>query len=117
MATQIFTVKENDLAELATSIMQWNDIHHVLVEDKFGKLTGIITWTHMKRFLERHEYDNASLVSDIMVTKVISVDPKTPIKKAIAIMKKNEIGCLPIIKNEHLVGIITIKDVIKYDND
>jgi CBS domain-containing protein len=117
MSTQLFRVDQNDLADLATSVMQWNDIHHVIVENKAGKLVGLLTGTHMKRFQERHEYNDSSVVAEIMVTKVLSVDPKTPIHEAITIMKKHEIGCLPVIKDEHLVGIITIKDVIKYDHD
>jgi len=39
------------------------------------------------------------------------------LKYAISLMKKQEIGCLPVVNNEQLVGIITIKDVIPFDND
>lgn len=116
MSTRIFTVLENDLATLATSIMDWNQIHHVPVEDSKGNLTGVLTWSHATRF-HRSGGDKNLLVSDIMEKEIISVPSVTPIANAIAIMKQNEVGCLPITQNGELVGIVTIKDVIPYDHD
>ena len=52
-----------------------------------------------------------------MEKKVISVEATTPIKDAIQIMKTNEIGCLPVLQNKELIGIITIHDVRPYDHD
>ncbi len=116
MSTHLFTVDEYDLANLATSIMKWKNIHHVPVESKPGTLCGLLTWTHVKKNQNLQENENDLIVSDIMVKEVITVSPKTPIKEAIEIMKKNEIGCLPVLQKEDLVGIITIKDVIAFDN-
>ncbi len=113
MSTQLFTVNENDSASLATSIMDWKNIHHVPVEDQSKKLCGLLTWTHMKK---HQKSDSVKKVSDIMVKDVSTVTPSTPIDEAIAIMKKNEYGCLPVVKETELVGIITIKDVIPFDN-
>ncbi|MEL6810172.1 MAG: CBS domain-containing protein [Bacteroidota bacterium] len=116
MSTQLLTVNENDLADLATHIMQWNDIHHVPVEDENGKLTGLLTWNHAEKFKNQPGND-ALLVKDIMEHDVVSVSAKTRIKEAIRLMKENEFGCLPITQNNELVGIITIKDVIAFDHD
>ncbi len=113
MSTQLFTVNENDSASLATSIMDWKNIHHVPVEDQSKKLCGLLTWTHMKK---HQKSDSVKKVLDIMVKDVSAVTPSTPIDEAIAIMKKNEYGCLPVVKETELVGIITIKDVIPFDN-
>ena len=119
MSTQLFTVNENDIADLATSIMQWMNIHHVPVENDSSDLCGLLTWTHMKRYKERQgsEVDRDSLVSDIMTKEVVTVKPKTKIKEAIRLMKKNEFGCLPVIQRQQLVGIITIRDVLPFDKD
>ncbi len=117
MSTNLFTVDENDLANLATSIMKWNNIHHVPVESKSGKLSGLLTWTHVKKIQEQEENKNNLIVSEIMVQDIKTVQPRTTIKEAIGIMKKHEIGCLPVIQKQDLVGIITIKDVIAFDHD
>ncbi|MEW7290707.1 CBS domain-containing protein [Aquimarina sp. 2304DJ70-9] len=117
MSTNLFTVDEYDLASLATSIMKWKNIHHVPVENESGKLSGLLTWNHVKKIQNQEKNHDKRIVSDIMVKKVITVQPKTTIKNAIEIMKKHEIGCLPVLQEQDLVGIITIKDVIAFDHD
>lgn len=114
MSTSVFTVNYNDHADLATSIMGWKNIHHVPVEDGSGNICGLLTWTHMKR----HKADDegaSKTVEDIMTHKVISVPPELEIKEAIKLMKHYEYGCLPIVRGKQLVGIITIKDVLPFD--
>jgi CBS domain-containing protein len=113
MSTQLFTVNENDLAELATSIMKWKGIKHVPVEDNSGHLSGLLTRTHMKR----EGADKNDIVAKIMTKDVLTVQPDTDIWEAIKIMKRHEFGCLPVVYENHLVGIITINDVIPYDHD
>lgn len=115
MTTEIFTVNENDLATLATELMRWKNIHHIPVENDEGKLTGLLTWTHAKRF-QRQPVENTPLtVGAIMEKDIRTVIPETHITDAIKTMKKHEIGCLPVARNRDLVGIITIKDVIPFD--
>jgi len=117
MNTNIFVVDENDLADLATSVMKWKNIHHLPIENKAGDLCGLLTWTHMKRHREQGGDTHSVLVSDIMTRDVIFVGPETEIKKAIQLMKRNEIGCLPVVHDRQLIGIVTIEDVIPYDHD
>ncbi len=109
MSTQLFTVHENDLADLAISIMKWKRIHHVPVENTKGELTGLLTWAHLENF-KNNNID--SVVADIMMKNVYITRPDTKILEAIHLMKINEIGCLPVVQDKSLVGIITIKDII-----
>lgn len=117
MSTRLYMVNENDLAQLATHVMEWKGIHHVPVENNAGDLCGLLTWTHMERYKEMEAMDEQLLVADIMTRDVITVHPDTEITKAIQLMKKLEYGCMPVVENKHLVGIITIKDVIPFDHD
>ena len=116
MSTRVFTIRDSDIADLATTIMKWHDIHHLPVEDQDKKLCGLLTWTHMKKREADAETLPETLVSSIMVKDVISLSPRDTIKDAIDIMKKNEIGCLPVVQNDQLVGIITIADIRPYLN-
>ena len=49
-----------------------------------------------------------------MQQKVASVPYNTPLTKAAKIMFKNKYGCLPVIKNNELVGIITEADFVRF---
>ncbi len=51
------------------------------------------------------------MVREWMTSPVISVTPTTSISSAHQIMKENGIRRLPVVENDHLVGIVTIGDV------
>ncbi|MCB9251996.1 MAG: CBS domain-containing protein [Flavobacteriales bacterium] len=112
MSTQMYTVNEEDLADMALSVMKWQGINHMPVENESGRLTGLLTQTHIHR---NRDYHNDLKVSEIMEKELFTVTSDTPIREAIRIMKTNEIGCLPVVLDEQLIGIITIKDVLPYD--
>lgn len=97
-------------------------IRHILVVEK-NKLVGIVT---------RNDLLNASpsratslsvweinyliskiKVSDVMATEVITTTEDTPIEEAARIMNDNQISCLPVMKNNDVVGIITETDLFK----
>ena len=80
MSTGVLSVNYNDHADLATSIMEWKNIHHVPVEDGSGNFCGLLTWTHMKRH-KLDEEGGSKIVDDIMTKKVISVPPELELKK------------------------------------
>lgn len=115
MSTQLIVTRENDLAALATSIMKWNNIHHMPVEDNKGKIRGLLSFTHINKVQALKEVQMVSKVSEVMVTDVTTVSTKTTISEAISIMKKNSFGCLPVVEDEVLVGIITVKDLRPFD--
>lgn len=116
MSTQIFTVNENDLASLALKIMKWKKIHHIPVETNSGEICGLLTWTHMKNYEKIKEPKKDIVVSEVMEKNLVTVTPKTRIFDTIELMKKHMIGCLPIVSEKQIVGIITIEDIIPFDN-
>ncbi|MBN1452574.1 MAG: CBS domain-containing protein [Anaerolineales bacterium] len=52
-------------------------------------------------------------VSEVMTKKVITVSEDTPIEEAARIMADNKIGGLPVMRDNHVVGIITETDLFK----
>lgn len=74
---------------------------------KEEKLVGILT----KRDLEFAK--QGSTVSDVMVKNVITAPENVDLEDAINILHKNRIEKLPLVdKDNHLVGLITAKDII-----
>ena len=53
------------------------------------------------------------LVKDVMTRKVLTVSEDTPIEEAARIMADNKIGGLPVVRGEHVLGIITETDLFK----
>ena len=111
MTTEVFVVKENDLVELVTKIMEWRNIHHIPVVDDNNRLTGLITKTNILEI--KGQDTNIIVAKDIMIKDIITVDSETSIEKANKIMLDNKIGCLPIIELGDLVGILTKNDLSK----
>lgn len=112
MSTRLFTVDENDLTDLASEIMKWKNIHHLPVENKKGDLAGLITSAQIEEYKKDKNYKNDSIVADIMMKNVYIVRPETKILEALHHMKTNNVTCLPVVQENDLVGVITIKDII-----
>ena len=109
MSTKLMKLYEDDYANLALSIMQWNNIHHLPVENGKGELVGLLTWSHIEKFEQLDK--KGARVGDIMVKDVITITPKTEISKAKELMNEHNIGCLPICVDTHIVGIISKVDL------
>ena len=115
MSTDLFTLRPNDLVDLAASLMEWRHIRHVPVEDKDGLLVGLVTHRGLLRLLSRGSTapDGTSMtVREIMKPNPTSVTSTTPTLEAIEIMRRSGIGCLPVVDDNQLVGIVTSYDFL-----
>lgn len=115
MTTDLFTVRPDDLVDLAASVMDWRHVRHVPVEDDEGRLVGLISHRGLLRLLTRGTPDRKSepiSVSSIMKPNPITVTPSTPTLEAVKLMREQKVGCLPVVENERLVGILTSYDFL-----
>ncbi len=110
MSSRLIKLQEDDYANLAVAIMQWNNIHHIPVENRDGELVGLLTWSHIED-LGKIKDNNDIRVSDIMIKKVVTVRPRTKIDVAKKLMEDYQIGCLPVCAGSSLVGIISKVDL------
>ncbi len=114
MTTDIYTLNEDDIIDLAANVMEWQKVSHVPVENEKHELVGMVTYRSMistlnKIIARNMDHTNVS-VSDVMDRDVITVTPQTTPVKAIEIMHDNDISSLPVVENGHLVGIVTEYD-------
>ena len=110
MTTDLFTVQKDDIIELVANLFEWRRIRYVPVEDDSKHLVGLITMRMIFREFNNIIYNKGSLgksVEEIMIKNPITIHPEASILEAIDIMDANNIGCLPVVKNSRLVGIIT----------
>lgn len=115
MSTDLFTLRPTDLVDLAASLMDWRHIRHVPVEDEKGHLVGLVTHRGLLRLLSRGSIapDGTSMiVREIMKPNPTTVTSTTLTLEAIELMRRSGIGCLPVVDDNRLVGIVTSYDFL-----
>ena len=118
MSTNLVTVPPSATLAEARTLMQSNEIHHLPVTDD-GDIVGLVTITNVlaatDSFLrdDRHRiHANEIIVGDVMVKDVATVDVNASLRQAALFLEKHQIGCLPVLDDSNLVGIITETDFV-----
>jgi CBS domain-containing protein len=110
MTTDLFTVHADDPIEIVANLMIWERIRHVPVEDHAHGLVGVVTHRGVLRFVMGGGSTRRTPVSEIMKRDVATVTPETPTLEALRMMRRLKVGCLPVVHNDKLVGIVTEED-------
>ena len=110
MTTDLFTVQADDPIEMVANLMSWERIRHIPVEDKDHRLVGLVTYRAVLRFLTTGGSLRDTAVSEIMKTEVQTVGLETTTIDAIRLLRRLRIGCLPVVQDGRLVGILTEED-------
>ncbi len=116
MTREIFTVHPEDVVDLAASMMDWEYIRHVPVEDDGGKLVGVLSHRALLRVLsKRRSGDDPPAIRDVMNINPLTVTPETATLEAIRLMRDNKVGCLPVVngKDGRLLGLVTETDFMR----
>ncbi|MFT5165032.1 MAG: CBS domain-containing protein/gamma-glutamylcysteine synthetase [Saprospiraceae bacterium] len=115
MVTDVFTVQKDDIIELVAEMMDWRKIRYTPVEDTKGNLIGLVTAKLILRHLIRNPklHGETKQVSDIMIKNPTTITPETTILDAMDLMRKTQVGCLPVVKGKELIGIITEMDFLR----
>lgn len=115
MSTDLFTVRPDDLVDLAASVMDWRHVRHVPVEDEQGRLVGLVTHRALLHLFSHglpSQADQPLTVREIMKRTPLTVSSGTPTLEALEMMQSNKIGCLPVVDDGKLVGILTSYDFL-----
>ena len=73
-------------------------------------LTWLLTWLLIR--LLKDGWKEEITVKDIMVTEMITVGPQTPTDEAISLMAEKNIGCLPVVSKNRLLGMLTEREIV-----
>lgn len=122
----ICVTEETSIVE-AKQIMEKNDFGKLPVLDKSKRLVGIITKNDISKVspsdattLDKYEIN--SLLSKLtcgkcMTKKVITVPDTAVVEEAARIMVDKEIGCVPVVKDDVVIGIVTESDLFALFTD
>ena len=103
--------------------MRREKVRHLPVVDKDGRLQGIVTrqdllYASPSSVTSLNVWEVTYLVSrikvsEVMTKKVITASEGMPVEEAARIMADHKVGCLPVVRNQIVVGIITESDLFR----
>ena len=97
----------------ALKIMEAYNIGSLLVLND-GELVGIISERdYARKIVLKGRTSLATLVREIMSTKVICARPDQSVQECMAVMTARAVRHLPVLEGERLVGIVSIGDMVK----
>ncbi len=115
MTTNLFTVRPEDLVDLATSTMEWRHVRHVPVESSTGELVGLLSTRELLR-LRPGEIEKPAQpipVTEIMQRNPLTIAPEASLQDAFTRMLESEAGCLLVVSGKQLSGIVTERDLLE----
>ena len=113
METEVVTVDYTDSFEDAVETMFEKKVGGCPIVDKENVVVGIITERDVLRYLGR-EKDVDGIAADYMTRSVVTIKPKDTIETAMKMMIEKKFRRLPVIDDGILVGLITVREILRY---
>ncbi|MDT8859369.1 acetoin utilization AcuB family protein [Alkalihalobacillus sp. MEB130] len=118
MKRNVITVTETSTIKEAMQLLEYHQIRHIPVLNAQKQLVGIVSDSDIRdaspsifHFTE-HLEDFLKPISSIMKRNVITAHPLDFVEEVSTLFYEHHIGCLPILDDEELVGIITETDML-----
>ena len=117
MTRDVITLGPEASAKEAWSLCRENDIRHVPIVEE-GRLLGIVSDRDLRDVSPgRGDREAATLqwvrVGDMMVRDLATVHPLDTVENAAREIHDRKIGCLPVVADGELAGIITSSDMLR----
>ena len=122
MSTRVVTVEMDDRLTVAKEIFDQASFHHLLVVDEY-QLEGVLSGRDLLRAISPNLGSSAETARDletlqkrvhqVMTRNPVTVAPHINLDTATRMLLDNNIGCLPVLEDGKLVGIVTWKDLLR----
>lgn len=123
MSDKVTTVARKDTVEIADGVMTLGRIRHLPVVDG-AEVVGVLSQRDLFRSalsaalasgIQRPQEIMRMLeVGDVMTTPPVTIEPEAPVQEAARAMEEKRIGCLPVVEQGRLIGILTDTDILRY---
>lgn len=110
MNTDVIAAGPDDTADRAWSMMRTKSVRHLVVMDR-RRVVGVLS----ERDLGGRNgaaVRRGRTVSDLMSHQVVEASPTTTLRQAANLMRGRTIGCLPVVDDGRVVGIVTTTDIL-----
>ena len=126
MTTEPQTLNVSQSLLEAVLLLRQSSLKHIpIVED--GHLVGILTDRDVELAapyrltpLTEEEYNRvfeSTPVGKVMTKNPLSISPDAPLQEAVDLLNEKRLGCLPVMEEGKLVGIITVTDMLRVLQD
>ncbi len=119
MSTDLITLSPDATLAQARELMHENKIHHLPVIDDSGDLIGLVSLTNVLAATDSFLREDKTRIHareigirDVMVTDVATVEREASLRSAALFLEKHRIGCLPVMDDGKICGIITDTDFV-----
>ena len=113
MSKDVAIISSDETVVSTVKVMADKNISCIIVEDN-GTIAGIVTETDLlKRVVVESKNFQSTKISEIMSSPIESVSSNLSVLDASEIMDAKSIKRLPVLAEEHLVGIVTQTDLIR----
>ena len=119
MTQSVETLSPDDSLATALDVFKSRQIRHLPVIER-GEVLGLLTERDLLRHMlaetaieDQRGYLSAMKVGDVMVVGPRSVAPQTSLRTAARMMRLFKYGCVPVVEEGALVGILTEADFLK----
>ncbi len=110
----VVTVSPRESVRTLLDLLAQHNIGAVVVSSDGREVTGIVSERDVVRRLQAHGSDALALpVADIMTTEVYTCQPDDDLAETAGSMTEHRIRHLPVLVDGHLVGIVSIGDIVK----
>lgn len=110
----------------AALMLRRANLRHIPIVDA-GRLVGLLSDRDVARLapslltpLHQDEYNRVfedTPVGKIMTRNPISTTPDAPLAEAVDLLYTNRLGCLPVLEEGKIIGIITVSDMLRALHD
>jgi len=108
MTTDVMTVRPEDPIALARSVMDWEHIRHLAVEDSVGTPVGLVSAEQLQDALPP-----TIAVRDVMNAEPLMVEPEVLLSEAVERLRDGGTDALLVVRNGALAGIATRADLAR----
>jgi CBS domain-containing protein len=113
MSVEVKTIAQDATVVEARTLMNSAGVRHLIVLDR-GAVVGVLSDRDLggRVSASRGDYENLP-VSEVMSPHVVSLPPDATIRQAANRLRGHGIGCLAIMDDGDLLGIVTTSDLLE----
>ena len=113
MVSDLYTLGSDNTLQDAVELMKNKKIRHVPIVGNDNQLLGLVTQRDILAASSPGSTKEVNMpLNAIMITKLDTVNKAADLRQAALFLQQHKHGCLPVVENDTLVGLVTDSDFV-----